>query len=611
MINDLPYLPFKSRILFLRMVQVFLVLFLITFFSNELFPQSEKDTISISELIRRMQADTDPIEISNVVVEFRPGDKKYAQNKVFYWVYSITPASADPKRVYFYDCEFNTGKKAPLILENWEFRKMNMIGCKVNTNFSFENCKQFGRYPLRFENNSFFDNLQFEGEDSLTSIQFLNCRFRKQLLMETYPGEFEMDECIFDADSLKFGRSVESKTLFQLSFKGQKAEEISILNSLFLNNGLTNVYSMDLEGVEAGKIILLNTRMESLNFTDIQVEKSILIDSLFISGYIGVQNFDFPESNTNIPWYNIAGEKLSIFQRTESDQIIPYQAKTKGQLLNTLLYNDLISAYNKLNAIYHSRGDIHSANKSYVEMKTIETRRQKYLLDEQWDFNVYINYKLNVFLSDFSDFATNPGKSLIQSLWWLLIFTLLYLFTYSKWDGMDYKYFVDQYSRFSEYIKENKNIEDVYGKNYSEKIKDIESLEEKYIRAGKKVPRMLRLTGIPLYHLGKFRYSIMPRLILFFNFQPEKWEELEERKSTRIKNNFLIFLISLFFILYVLIVKFFAAFVLSLNSFVVIGYGNLPEKGLAKYLSVFEGIIGWFLLTIFTITLLSQVLQTF
>ena len=68
-------------------------------------------------------------------------------------------------------------------------------------------------------------------------------------------------------------------------------------------------------------------------------------------------------------------------------------------------------------------------------------------------------------------------------------------------------------------------------------------------------------------------------------------------------------LILVSYVVYVLVVKFINSFILSLNSFVVIGYGLLPEKGLAMYLSIIEGIIGWFLLTIFTITLLSQVLQ--
>ena len=98
--------------------------------------------------------------------------------------------------------------------------------------------------------------------------------------------------------------------------------------------------------------------MNTINFSDAKVETSILIDSLKVTDFIGVQNIDFPESNTNIPWENFGGEKLALFETSESGQLVPYQAKTKNQVLNTLLYNDLMSAYNKMNSMYHSRGDI-------------------------------------------------------------------------------------------------------------------------------------------------------------------------------------------------------------------------------------------------------------
>ncbi|MDH5381873.1 MAG: hypothetical protein OEW75_13530 [Cyclobacteriaceae bacterium] len=50
------------------------------------------------------------------------------------------------------------------------------------------------------------------------------------------------------------------------------------------------------------------------------------------------------------------------------------------------------------------------------------------------------------------------------------------------------------------------------------------------------------------------------------------------------------------------------AFTLSLNSFVTLGFGNIPAKGLARYVCVLEGFIGWFLLSIFTVALINQVL---
>ena len=50
------------------------------------------------------------------------------------------------------------------------------------------------------------------------------------------------------------------------------------------------------------------------------------------------------------------------------------------------------------------------------------------------------------------------------------------------------------------------------------------------------------------------------------------------------------------------------AFTLSLNSFVTLGFGNIPAKGFARYVCVIEGFIGWFLLSIFTVALINQVL---
>lgn len=51
------------------------------------------------------------------------------------------------------------------------------------------------------------------------------------------------------------------------------------------------------------------------------------------------------------------------------------------------------------------------------------------------------------------------------------------------------------------------------------------------------------------------------------------------------------------------------AFATSMNAFVTLGYGQMPVKGIGKYLAVLEGLIGWFLLSIFSVSLISQILQ--
>jgi len=50
------------------------------------------------------------------------------------------------------------------------------------------------------------------------------------------------------------------------------------------------------------------------------------------------------------------------------------------------------------------------------------------------------------------------------------------------------------------------------------------------------------------------------------------------------------------------------AITLSLNAFVTLGFGEIPTKGAAKYITVVQGFLGWFLLSIFTVSLVSQLL---
>jgi len=52
----------------------------------------------------------------------------------------------------------------------------------------------------------------------------------------------------------------------------------------------------------------------------------------------------------------------------------------------------------------------------------------------------------------------------------------------------------------------------------------------------------------------------------------------------------------------------FNAITLSVNSFVTLGFGTIPTRGLAKYICIFQGFLGWFLLSIFIVALINQIL---
>ncbi len=571
----------------------------------------EKEIISLSRLVQMMQADESETIISDYEIVSASGDDKFLVDKVFFSLYELLPGNAPAKKIYFYNCKFSLEAKSPLVFKNWEFVRLNVVGCEFDNPVAFEGLRDVSqRYPLLVENCTFRNVVEFS-EDLFEagSLVFRNNTFASALHVDMRLNNLEIENCIFDAVGNTVLSQDNEMTNYQFKLGEQPMVNFELSKTKFNNNGLQNVFSIDLSFTQIENVLIDSVLMQSMDLSSADFEKSLLVDSLFVENFIGILNFDFPEKNTNVSWWNLAGEKLAIFDLQASGLIVPYQAKTDLQLSGNLKYNDLMSAYNKFNSLYHHRGDIASANASYVEIKDIETRRQAYVQKVNPSRNNLINYKLNVFLKFFSDYATNPGKSLIYSIYMVLLFALLYMFTFSRWDGMNNRYYLNQLNRFAEYVVDDKPIEDIFKKKEDELVKDVKSLTAKYIELGKDMPRILKLFGGPLHFLSKFRYDVLPGLIGLFNFQRKKWKKIKGFK--KIWAGFLIILIFLLFSVYVVFVKFFNSLIMSLNSFVVIGFGSLPEEdtSIAMYLSIIEGIIGWFLLTIFTITLLSQVLQ--
>lgn len=604
-----------------RVLSFILLIVLAGFINNDAISQEEeieetleypKDTINLSDLSSMINSEELEVIISDKIIVPDKSDDEFLIDKIFFSEYHISQESRNPKKLYFYNCEFNFPKSAPLTINNIFALKLNIIGCSFRSAIYIDNCKQEGNYPIVIENCFFDDDFKITNPEnqSLSSIKCKNNEFASVFEISSAVGELEVLNSLFLANVDLISGKDQERDYYQLKLSGISIEELRLIGNRFDNSDISNVKSLSLNSSEIGSIYFYNNSMVVLDLSYAEVGKSLLIDSLFVDQKIGILNFDFPEANTNIPWYNLGGEKLAVFHTDETGQVIAYQAKTDKQLSDNLKYNDLISAYTKFNTLYHDRGDITSANSSYVEIKDIETRRQAYIQKVKPTLNNYINYNLNLFLKFFSDYATNPGKSLKLSLWVILIFTVLYMLSFYRWDGMNYSYYVSQFNKFYKYISTNKPIDEVFEVKKNEVEEDIEDLRNKYLASDKKVPKLLWLFGNPLHFLGKFRYQMMPNLIKLFNFQPKEWKSYST--PGKIWSGSIILFIGIFFIFYVLLVKLLNSFVLSINSFFVIGFGALPEEeeGIAMYLSIIEGIIGWFLLTIFTITLLSQVLQS-
>lgn len=101
---------------------------------------------------------------------------------------------------------------------------------------------------------------------------------------------------------------------------------------------------------------------------------------------------------------------------------------------------------------------------------------------------------------------------------------------------------------------------------------------------------------------------------IFYLFFPSDWDVsnrsqlLAKMKDLVNKNREKSFGNTLAFVSYSMFIHALNAITLSLNAFTTLGFGDIPTRGAARYVTIVQGFIGWFLLTIFSVSLINQVL---
>jgi len=100
---------------------------------------------------------------------------------------------------------------------------------------------------------------------------------------------------------------------------------------------------------------------------------------------------------------------------------------------------------------------------------------------------------------------------------------------------------------------------------------------------------------------------------IVYIFYPSEWDD---NRNKRLKESFSLLIAKegkgysehLFAVISNSLIILLNALALSLNAFVTLGFGSIPIKGFGKYFCILQGFIGWFLLSIFTVTLINQIL---
>lgn len=596
----------------------YVFIWLLLFSSPLIFAQFEEEeeteepiqriTISLSEMVRIVRSGDEEIFLQDLVIVPSPEDEQFLVDKIFFKVYEIPSPSDKPLSLYFYNCTIDFGVSNAISFRNWQFNRLNIIGLQTTTPLTFEECSQTGVYPVRLENCTFGQALRFTGQERrLQQLRLEKCTFNNQLVISQYLDEFRMINCRFEADTGWFTTLGQEQTYYQLDISNMQLGSLDFHRIVFDRKLPDNVYSINLRGAVIGKVLMQFITAHTLNLTDATIEKSLLADSLDIAAFVAVQNFDFPAENTNLPWYNLAGEKLCVFVSEGTDKELPYQPKTSELVARTLFFNELMACYKKINDMYETRGDKISANASYIEIKDLQTRQQKQLYEATGEPNYFIVYHLNMMARYLSDYATNPARSILVIQWIILLFAFLYMLTYSEWDGIHFRYFERQYEILTEYFTSDKSLKELYCRNQEEQKEHYESMRAAYLNRKEGLPAAIRIMGTPLYGAWKFRHRLTLWIYDRVEFLHGRWEQLPARR--KVMMGMAIGLLLVFYLFFVLVVKFVNSYLLSTNILVSLGFGKTPEQVIPLYISIIQGVLGWFVLTIFSITLLSQMLQ--
>ena len=247
------------------------------------------------------------------------------------------------------------------------------------------------------------------------------------------------------------------------------------------------------------------------------------------------------------------------------------------------------------------------ANLVYMRLKDLETRRLQYLYQENPGFTTFFKWKINQFLKIFSAYGTEPARAITMSVYVVLAFALIYLFFPNHWDSHGKNRIKDRFLFFHKYLRLNKGIQDVYLEEQSEEIASSHAFRKVLDDHKDEVPSFFYNAAKPLLRWSTAGTTIYSQLLSRVDFLKGSWKETDPKvRGLKTALTIVIFIIAL---AYDMLIKMLNALMLSINTFTTLGFGEIPIKGLPRYLAIIQGFIGWFMLTIFSVSLISQLLN--
>jgi hypothetical protein len=558
-------------------------------------------TVTFTEFIEYMAGETGWVLITDVKVKFDQVKDKKGMDK--WWSEGGHPITIKAGHVGLHNVEFD--EDYWLVLRDIHFEGyLAFIKCK-NLKIIIKDSR-FEK-PMRLNSNSIefltFDNCQFDlgakidrssVEDKIT---FANCRFK--------------------IDSAKYFHETRNRTDFDLSdYMLQVRNTTSPVNLVIANCTFTT----NVKNVNSNKKLRddLTVRLNGSNFSGLSIyectfDVSLDLEDSMVESQFSTNNCKFNEglfigglsinqTNSIIDWESIKDYKLAILS-LKRDTI--FNGKNPDLFRNEENYANLISCYSRIFTTFRTQGNRVFANKWYLEWKAIETNQQTYKFEKTGDPAYQLLFYLNESLRIFCDYGTNPIKSLYNSGLVILIFALIFfIFHDAKSAGSN---FYSRLAFFSSFHQSPHMIESLY-EQHALRFQEANVHEKDLVVIRK------NMKNLPFYYRFFSFYpstKILDRLDLKFYktiaIKSKSFNQLN--RIQKFKLNSTIFFILSSSTLWIIFERSLSSVIISINAFSTLGFGEIRVKGWAIYLTVVEGFIGWFLLSLFSVSLLNQLLQ--
>jgi len=497
--------------------------------------------------------------------------------------------------------------------ENVEFR--NVLGLQLHNSIFEKEFRFFNNTIFQLENKFFRDKKIQQGFSISKNI------FKKGVDINNYTNTPFQDKAPF----IEF-----YKNTIYTNYSEQKPE---VNNRFHIRMNEINNFAIIADNIIKGEGIsrLVFTKNKQLSFVNNKFESPRVtfaiketIDNLVVkenSFSKGVRlNFthlkpsdliEWKQFNNSITSFNAFDNYTALlpdkeYEEIQSDSFATYY-KEELRFKNLEVYGGEAALRGALYRHYRENFDMVSANAVYMNLKDFETKHLEFMYEANPSFDSFFQWKVNQFLKVFSNYGTKPSKAITFSVYVIFVFALFYLFFPNSWDRYGKNRILDRYSFFLKYMDKKAGIHEVYLEGQKEEILAYDEYKKLIEKSDKRVPKFFTATVLPIYKWSVAGTQLSTSFLRKIDVMKGTWSELP--KSKRIWKSILLVTVFLIAILYDVFIKVLNALMLSINTFTTLGFGEIPIKGLPRYLAIIQGFIGWFMLTIFSVSLISQLLN--